>query len=198
MSSAIKHQLAVAGPRLPADKVEAVREALATDTWGLWCILYVDASNAGHGTAKAWGWGARARVDDSVASILEAPHGLTRGGLSPEAGSGDSGIGELWGIVHAVRACIDVWPWLAGIGVRCDNAEAVRAVACPRDRYDGRRVLVPALRALRDIVDPARVQIRAKHVRGHNRAELDRQKSFNSQADKLARQAAARVNRGSA
>lgn len=191
-------QLSAAGARLSPDLIEPLREALGCATWGLWVTLYVDSSNAGAG---AWAWGARGRATDEVADLLGAPRYLSLSGLSPEAGRGDSGIGELWGIVHAVRACLGAWPWVAGIGVRCDNAEAVAAVAGCDGRTGGRdkhhRRLGAARDALRDVVKAAGVvHLRAAHVHGHGRAEHGRQRAFNRDADIIARRAARASNRG--
>jgi len=199
-------QLQISGPRLPPELVGPLRAILERSTWGLWCTLYVDSSNAGGGAltcperpAHGWAWGARGRATDVVADLLGAPRYLTLSGLSPEAGGKDSGVAELWGIVHAVRACLGAWPWLAGVGVRCDNLEAVNAVAgCDgRGRCDdGPRRLRPARHALCDVVSATGgVHLRATHVRGHGRADLDRQKAFNRDADLLARGAARSANR---
>lgn len=107
--------------------------------------------------------------------------------------------GELWGIVEAVNHTLTVWPWLGGIGVRCDNDAAVRAVAGCDARggeLRGNGPLQPARKALAHMLRGAGVLARATHVRGHGRADLDRQKAFNGHADHLARRAARRINEG--
>ena len=206
MSAIIETQIAIAGSRLPVDVVDRVREALQRDPWGLWCTLYVDSSNAGSQTLpsdprRQWAWGARGRATDSVVDILETRSTFERSGLTPEAIGADSGVAELWGIVHAVRATIEVWPWLAGIGVRCDNLEAVTAVAgCdgrrPLNQQSCRRKLRPACEALAEVVRPHRIHLRATHVHGHGRADTSAKQAYNRGADSLARRAARTANRG--
>lgn len=207
MTPAAERQLAVSASRLPEGAADLLRPVFEVREWALWCTLYVDSSDAGGGastspdkSAHAWAWGGRGRLTDEVADILGAPRYLTLSGVSPEAAGKDSGIAELWGIVHAVRETLVRWPWLAGIGIKCDNAEAVRAVAGCDGRGVGdstlRRKLRPARDALRDVlraVGP--VSLRATHVHGHNRAEQPQQRAFNRDADLAARRAARDVNR---
>jgi hypothetical protein len=172
---------AALGPRL--------RAILEVEPWSLWATLYVDAGGGG-----PWHWGARGRVGLEVGALLPGPGAfLVASGDCPEAAAGDSGQGELWGIAHALAAAIRAWPWLTGVGVRCDNAEAVRHVA-------GVGRVRPALEgALAAIGDARRagVQVRAEHVRGHGRAETGQQRAWNASADRLARAARA-ARRGNA
>lgn len=202
--------LALVAAQLPDGAVDRLRPILAVERWALWCTLYVDSSNAGSapGAASSWGWGARGRVGDAVAEACGTfPH-LTLSGVAPEAAGADSGVGELWGIVHAVEQVLASWPWLAGVGVRCDNLETVGAVAdCDaradvdrlrqaferelrRDSESRRTAIAAARLRLAEHAAPLGLLLRATHVRGHGRADLGRQRSFNAQADRLARSAA--------
>lgn len=209
MTPAAERQLAISASRLPEGAADLLRPVFEVREWALWCTLYVDSSNAGSGAltspdkpAYAWAWGGRGRLTDEVADILGAPRYLTLSGVSPEAAGKDSGIAELWGIVHAVRATLSCWPWLAGIGVKCDNAEAVRAIRGCDGRDGGARVwsgcrkkLRSAQTALLTLIQPLGVHLRATHVHGHNRAEQPQQRAFNRDADLAARRAARDANR---
>lgn len=206
----VEHTLALVGARLPDGAAERLRPVLAVERWALWCTLYVDSSNAGSvpGAAASWGWGARGRVGDAVAEACGTfPH-LTLSGTAPEAAGADSGVGELWGIVHAVEQVLASWPWLAGVGVRCDNLEAVgHVVDCDargdvdrlrqaferelrRDPESRRTAIAAARLRLAEHATPIGLHLRAAHVRGHGRAGEAPQRAFNRQADAAARSAA--------
>jgi hypothetical protein len=156
-----------------------LRELLARKQWALWATLYVDSGRPN----GAWTWGARGRIGEEVAALLGGPLYLTASGPTPEAVvAGDSGVGELWGIAHALRAALAAWPWLAGAGVRCDNAEAVAALG--KQATQCRKGLRPALAVIRGL--PQGFAIRGHHVRGHGRAAEPQQRAWNAQADRLA------------
>lgn len=208
--------LARIGDRVPEATRSGLREILQRERWAMWCTLYVDASNAGGkpGEPAAWGWGARGRLHDEVAALLDVPAYRTLQGASPEAVGADSGVGELWGIVHAVAQTLDRWPWLVGMGVRCDNLEAATAVGvcCPRGwpleahrknlKHWLRRnpkirqtAIAAAQLRLAEVAHPIGLYLRGVHVRGHGRADMGRQRAFNRDADRLARAAATSANR---
>lgn len=162
------------GPRL--------RAILEREPWSLWATLYVDAGGGG-----PWSWGARGRVSIDAALLLGGPcPALAASGEAPEALAGDSGSGELWGVAHALRAALRAWPWLVGVGVRCDNAEAVRCCAGP---LPVRRALAGARAAIDGALRESGATLRAEHVRGHGRAETAAQRAWNASADRLARAA---------
>lgn len=192
-------------PSFTVERKQALAAHLEGKRWGLWCTLYTDASNAGGGR-QGWAWGARARIDEQVTQIFEVPVHLSGSGLSPEAGSEGSHLGELWAIAHGARMVLDAWPFVRGIGVRSDSQAAVEAV----DGCGGRSKFVKrspnggprktavddARKALHDLLAERGVLVKAKHVHGHGRAEHAPQRAFNKQVDSLARSTATRANGG--
>lgn len=129
--------------------IESIREAhphlvdrlgalLTVNQWALWATLYVDSSNAGPERlgGRLWAWGARGRIDDATAALFGVDVTFKAAGPSPLAPAGcSSNVAELWGIAYAVQDALRRWPFLAGLGVRCDSLAAVGAVA----GCDGRR-----------------------------------------------------------
>lgn len=193
------------GPIFTFERKAALEAHLKMKKWGLWCTLYTDASNAGSAVngQRGWAWGARARIDDEVCAIFDAPAYLTGAGDSPEAGSKGSHIGEIWAVVHGVELVLERWPFVRGIGVRSDSTAACEAVeGCDARSRFVRRMgrkhgdLDDARERLAELLRERRVLIRATHVRGHNRAEHAPQRAFNQQADQLARRHATRSNGG--
>lgn len=187
---------------------EALAELLGRERWALWCTLYVDASNAGGPThsrpgerpSALWAWGARGRIGDEVAALLGVDATFAASGSIPEVGrTTHSSVAELWGIAHALRETLARWPFFAGVGVRCDNLSAVNALAGCDGRGTVGGKMDPVGRLARHTIAEqlraAGVLVRGTHVRGHGRADLDRQKAFNGHADALARQAAIKLNR---
>lgn len=197
--------IALDGPTFTTERKVALAAHLREKRWGLWCTLYTDASNAGVAVngQRGWAWGARARIDDEVCAIFDAPAYLTGAGDSPEAGSKGSHIGEIWAVVHGVELVLERWPFVRGIGVRSDSTAACEAVeGCDARSRFVRRMgrkhgdLDDARERLAELLRERRVLIRSTHVRGHNRAEHAPQRAFNQQADQLARRHATRSNGG--
>lgn len=196
--------IAIDGPDFTVERKQALARLLEEKRWGLWCTLYTDASNAGGGS-QGWGWGARGRIADEVADIFGVSSHFTAAGASPEAGSEGSHLGEMWAVVHGVRAMMEAWPFIRGVGVRTDSFAAVSALSdCDvrttfrRQHPNGgpKRVAVDDVReALFELLAPRRLLLRVKHVHGHDRAGEAPQRAFNRQADSLARRAATRANR---
>lgn len=191
----------------PAPVVEAVRELAARERWVHWGTVYVDASNAGgpahthpgERPSALWAWGARGRIHEELAGLANVEHTfIADGGLEHLGPVARSDLAELWGIVGAVEHALRVWPFLEGVGVRCDNQSAVAAVAgCDgREHKPCKDKAVQAARdALRAVLRRAGgVLVRATHIRGHGRAEHDRQRAFNAHCDELARQRAVAIN----
>ena len=181
-NTAIEYQLEVVRERYDAAREPALRALLAREPWALWATLYVDSGRP----AGSWTWGARGRVGEAVAALLGGPLYFTAAGDSPEATCpGDSGVAEMWGVAHALRAALVAWPWLAGVGVRCDNLETTEALSRRgRDRLRLRRPLRDALASLSVLLRG--LAVRGQHVRGHGRAETGAQRAWNHQADRLA------------
>lgn len=186
--------------RCPTADLDRLRQILDDYQWALWATLYVDASNAGGGPG-AWAWGARGRISDEVAAVFGVEPTFHASGPTPQAKTTlDSGIAELWGIYHALQYTLAAWPFVVGLGVRCDNLGAVEALA----GCDGRRGprppkrLAPAHAAIAKLVQSHDVLLRGVHVRGHGRADTSQRRAFNGSADSLARRAARQINsRGS-
>lgn len=177
-ASLVEREIARVAGRVPAELLTPLRTVLAARPWGLWATLYVDASGAG----GSWSWGARGRVSDEVARLLGGSSYLTASGPTPEVERDDSGAAELWGAAHAVEAALRAWPWLGGVGLRCDNQEAVRVVA-----GTGRRRPRPELAAALAVLRTAPVALRAEWVPGHGRSPTARKAAWNDQVDRLAR-----------
>jgi len=124
--------------------------------------------------------------------------------LEPLCGSLDAVLERCLLVNYCSLVLLDAgcWPWLAGIGIKCDNAEAVRAIRDCDGRDGGARVWSGCRKKLRSaqttllaLIQPLGVHLRATHVRGHNRAEQLQQRAFNRDADLAARRAARDVNR---
>ena len=181
-----------------------VADLLRARPWATWCTLYVDSSNAPGrvaGQPALWAWGARARIGDEIAALLGvSPYLAEAAGPSPLAGrTPRSDLAELWGVCYAAQHVLAAWPWLTGVGVRCDNQATVGAVeGCDgrrrtqRGAYD--RHVQAARERLTEVLTGAGVLVRATHVRGHGRAGEAPQRAFNHDADRLARRVALEIN----